>query len=555
MPYKSEAQRKYFNANRKQLESEGVDVDEWNESSKGKKLPEKVKEARCWEGYEPVPGKKPYSEDSCQPVGTKKKKKSDKEKAAATALLRMNGLAKFAETEYEAEQKAKKEETKEKKHQAREKLGPLESGYIADAMGGRAIENLGKKYQEMREDPENRYQSDYDRARLSSSGMTRAFGERINRGASRMAESPGWRVLSAVDPTRDGSREGIVGTLAGFGGGDDRAEGAKRRAGEAYAKFLAKHQDKLKATATPSERQTPYHLGLQASLANQDSDVAGHNYLRRERPLHYWLNPTARSGPVKELATRASRRLTAGMATPESTGGRAAMALGGLGTLGLLPILMGGEGAQQKLRAAAAQNELYAPEAMPKAAFDISQLARAAAGAGLGAGAGYLGHQARELIDPSKDEEQQRRRRNLTMLAGAGLGGGAGALTHAPKPNLRTNLPGMQETALDYLFPNGVPQAKPEMPNGLDAFQPDMAKAGAAIGLLVLQQRVAKEKQASDFRIKMARLILTKAALRKMAEVEMEMGTQCKTCGKAKCTCGRAPSPMHDLARGGARPG
>jgi hypothetical protein len=41
MPYKSEAQRRYFNANRDKLKGEGVDVDEWNASSKGKKLPEK----------------------------------------------------------------------------------------------------------------------------------------------------------------------------------------------------------------------------------------------------------------------------------------------------------------------------------------------------------------------------------------------------------------------------------------------------------------------------------------------------------------------------------
>jgi len=40
MPYRSEAQRKYFNANRKKLEADGVDVDHWNETSKGKKLPE-----------------------------------------------------------------------------------------------------------------------------------------------------------------------------------------------------------------------------------------------------------------------------------------------------------------------------------------------------------------------------------------------------------------------------------------------------------------------------------------------------------------------------------
>jgi len=46
MPYKSDAQRRYFNANRKELEEQGVDVDEWNESSKGKKLPEKVKEEK-----------------------------------------------------------------------------------------------------------------------------------------------------------------------------------------------------------------------------------------------------------------------------------------------------------------------------------------------------------------------------------------------------------------------------------------------------------------------------------------------------------------------------
>ena len=46
MPYKSDAQRRYFNANREELEEQGVDVDEWNESTKGKKLPEKVKEEK-----------------------------------------------------------------------------------------------------------------------------------------------------------------------------------------------------------------------------------------------------------------------------------------------------------------------------------------------------------------------------------------------------------------------------------------------------------------------------------------------------------------------------
>lgn len=39
MPFKSEKQRAFFNANRAKLEKQGVNVDEWNESSKGKDLP------------------------------------------------------------------------------------------------------------------------------------------------------------------------------------------------------------------------------------------------------------------------------------------------------------------------------------------------------------------------------------------------------------------------------------------------------------------------------------------------------------------------------------
>ena len=43
MPYKSKAQAAYFNINKKKLEKQGVDVNEWNAASKGKKLPKKEK--------------------------------------------------------------------------------------------------------------------------------------------------------------------------------------------------------------------------------------------------------------------------------------------------------------------------------------------------------------------------------------------------------------------------------------------------------------------------------------------------------------------------------
>ena len=40
MPFKSDAQRKYFNAHRSELERQGVDVNEWNQASRGMNLPE-----------------------------------------------------------------------------------------------------------------------------------------------------------------------------------------------------------------------------------------------------------------------------------------------------------------------------------------------------------------------------------------------------------------------------------------------------------------------------------------------------------------------------------
>jgi hypothetical protein len=43
VPYKSKAQEKFFNVNKKELEKKGVNVNEWNKASKGKKLPKKVK--------------------------------------------------------------------------------------------------------------------------------------------------------------------------------------------------------------------------------------------------------------------------------------------------------------------------------------------------------------------------------------------------------------------------------------------------------------------------------------------------------------------------------
>ena len=43
------------------------------------------KAARCWKGYEPVPGKAPYSNNSCRPAGSGKKKKKQEKTSAYTS--------------------------------------------------------------------------------------------------------------------------------------------------------------------------------------------------------------------------------------------------------------------------------------------------------------------------------------------------------------------------------------------------------------------------------------------------------------------------------------
>jgi hypothetical protein len=46
MPYKSKAQAAYFNIHKKSLEKQGVNVDEWNKASKGRKIPRRASRGR-----------------------------------------------------------------------------------------------------------------------------------------------------------------------------------------------------------------------------------------------------------------------------------------------------------------------------------------------------------------------------------------------------------------------------------------------------------------------------------------------------------------------------
>ena len=49
MPYESEAQQGYFHAHKKELEAQGLNVDEWDKASEGEHdLPEHVNKGKPW---------------------------------------------------------------------------------------------------------------------------------------------------------------------------------------------------------------------------------------------------------------------------------------------------------------------------------------------------------------------------------------------------------------------------------------------------------------------------------------------------------------------------
>ena len=307
-------------------------------------------------------------------------------------------------------------------HKARTGLGPLESAYVADAVGARAGARKVDLLRALSKSPDYPHKDLFSQLLLAgnNAGFGKNMYERIDRGASNLAENPKLRLLSAFDPTSEEGFPGLVDLTSAFGGSAESIINSKRRAGEAYAKFLKKHQDKLDPNAKPTARETPWHVDMQAVLANLDSDVAGHTYMRNESPYHYWLNPMSRSGPIKEVLDRAARRSIASATRPESGLGRFAATVASPLTLGLAPLVLGGEAAQQKLRSAAVKNNLYAPEAQPelkaasfgaymaKRAHRVKTAANASGilgGALLGGGIGAIGGGLAGAINPGYTDE------------------------------------------------------------------------------------------------------------------------------------------------------
>ena len=76
MPYVSNAQRKYFHTNKAKLEAQGVNVGEWDKATKGRKLPNKIKNNKMKNVSTKKPADKFYIKGGKE--GSKKEEAVDK---------------------------------------------------------------------------------------------------------------------------------------------------------------------------------------------------------------------------------------------------------------------------------------------------------------------------------------------------------------------------------------------------------------------------------------------------------------------------------------------
>lgn len=436
MPYKSEAQRRYFNANRDKLEAEGVDVDEWNESSKGKKMPEKAaieKLARCWEGYEPVPGKAPYSDDSCRPKGSKAKKKDEKKASLIPDFNSVRGLAKLAACENMCSCGQPEDECgcsgDDKQAAAASKAKDIvnmdsRGGVLADYLtpGSWGGERAGRT-QAMADAMDENTTFNVRHPKTSQIGHTL--------GGGLIGSSLGGLLGSLISNEREHQVGGatIGGILGGVGGtllSGRRRRDEMKRIGHFYdkdreeGKLNPKRPEFSSAATVLLPSRGPHRIGqLEAfNAVKGNKSIEAQRGSMRDSLYAMGLLPTV-GGAVSlphnyllniktELANeRKKEKPTEFKRDPKSTEKKSSLIPDFSHVCGLAKI--------------AATSVAYS-------------LGMPAASSAIGAGVGYLGHKLSDAIHPYEDEDDRRQARNTAMLMGAGGGLGRGML-HVAKQN------------------------------------------------------------------------------------------------------------------------
>ena len=205
----------------------------------------------------------------------------------------------------------------------------------------------------------------------------------------------------------------LINTFGAIGGGPEVQDKVRKMYA---ASDIDSHRDKPREGVEPTKNETTWHKSLQGMFADKDYAIAGHAWNRKNHPLQYWLNPLVRTGPLSELSDRLIRRNLAGVTEPETTGSRAFRA-----SVPLMGEIMGGQAAQDKLRASASAANLYKTAMRDRRPVIYGLLG----GAGVGGLAGLIapGHQT--VYDKDGTPSKGKKNTRLVGALGGALTGGA----------------------------------------------------------------------------------------------------------------------------------
>ena len=207
--------------------------------------------------------------------------------------------------------KKDEDKKKSKKKDDDEKMGPVKAMAAARATGPAA------KYQASQLAAKNYSEEGMPLRGMWSRMVGGHAGGEVLRGGTHYA-SPTMRLAHTLPIVGD-EIGGILDPFTTFG---DPSNVEKAQKG--YDKHIAKYQsgkDVKPASKKDLEHAldvTPRTILNAGDVVDLDHQIAAHTANRKERPMHYWLNPLIRTGPFSEINARVFRRGAAEKADPDN---------------------------------------------------------------------------------------------------------------------------------------------------------------------------------------------------------------------------------------------
>lgn len=138
-------------------------------------------EKRCWEGYEPTPGKKAYSDDSCRPIKKKESDSKNMQKSEAISYL-ANGqwfLEKSKYSGYDPNDNARR-----KANNLAGEESPMQAMSRVKAYGGGGPNALKRQVQELKRKSRKSPTKSYKKEDYSPEEWSKLTGQKVSESAA-----------------------------------------------------------------------------------------------------------------------------------------------------------------------------------------------------------------------------------------------------------------------------------------------------------------------------------------------------------------------------------